>query len=399
MSEGSKEALERISYEPAVTAGYVKNSTLLQFPEQHSSRCYAVCQYFPKKKAGHEFAWGSGANLYEARLKAMAEGLERFYSSRVKIDRIGRAIDLSGQWLDPRIVAPLSEQQYALDSNLEPFDESKRWHWVKGREQKIGNPIWIPIDLVYFPIRYNTLGRKLCTYATSSGVAAHMNQEQAINSALLELIERDAFIKAWYIGLDGAVALNAERLSPGLRKYVSKFQAEGVEVAFVQLPESRGTKVVVCLLREEKGKRTKLGIGAAADFKSLGHAAEKAFYEAEFVWLTQADNQVYIRSPKAVIDVSDHLEYYRTRSRIRELDRWFEVPEGEFAEDPTSIDKYTVFTVNLYQSDRFSIVRVLEPSLVPMSFGYGLEHYSHQSFQIALGGKEYRFPGKPHCFA
>jgi thiazole/oxazole-forming peptide maturase SagD family component len=394
----SRESLEKISSEPLLRNGVVKYPSLLSFQDQISDRSYSVAGYKLDQNSQEEFAWGNGANLYEAKLKAAVEGLERFYSSKMKVHRDCSAENLSGDWLDPRSVTPLSLKQYKLHCNLQPFKTDERWQWVKGIQLKSNRRVFVPIDLVYFPIEPKKYNRKLCTYATSSGVAAHVTRDRAIESALMELIERDAFVKAWYIGLEGSTAIDAEQHCQTIAGYVRNYAKRGTQVCFVKLPSLYGANVIVCMMRKEGGL-TRFGIGAGVDFTKIELALQKAFYEAEFVWLTAPEKVKLVRSAKKVVSVADHLGYFQTSKRLRLLDNWFDLQVEKVVPSSDSIDNYDPIVVDLYQSPALCVVRVIEPSLVPMSFGFGLEHYLHKGFALRLSGLKYTYPGKPHCFA
>jgi thiazole/oxazole-forming peptide maturase SagD family component len=394
----SRSKFEKLSKQWQGKRKIVSDVRLLSLPDQLSSRSYATAQYVLNGEGAEQTAWGNGSNLYEAKLKALAEGVERYYSGMVHVERQCSADELDGEWLDPRAVAPLSSRQYRLLQNLQPFDPSVKWQWVEGRYWKTGHRVWTPIDLVYYPIDVPKYGRKLCCYATSNGVSAHVTTHQAVENALLELIERNAFVLAWYLGQSSLVGLDVRCLleSP-LAGYVESYAKQGVEVSFLQINLDGKAPVVVCLMREQ-GRYGKLGIGAGASFTSCNDAAEKAFYEAECVWLTQPEDSVRIKSAKLVRLVSDHSNYYQRSARQRLLQPWFpkQVAQSQSFED--SLDGYNPIVVNLAHSTSLQVVRVIEPSLVPLSFGYGQEYYLHQTFQKALNGGSYRFPGQPHCF-
>lgn len=281
---------------------------------------------------------------------------------------------------------------------LQPFDPSVKWQWAEGRYWQTGKRILVPIDLVYYPIDASAYDRKLCCYATSSGVAAHETVEQAVEGGLLELIERDAFVLAWHTKPQYLAKLDVRTLqgSP-LADYVTSYSQQGVKVSFVTINAPGKAAVVLCIMKQQKGYG-KLGVGAGASFTNFVEAAEKAFYEAECVWLTQPAQSPRIKSAKNVRHVADHLNFYQNSKRQRVLDSW--LPSTTILPQAIndSVDRYNPIVVDLYTSRSLQVVRVLEPALVPMSFGHGQEHYLHPRFQQALGEVKYRFPGKPHCF-
>ena len=59
-----------------------------------------------------QVASGTSTSWSDAKLKAIAEGYERQQSSYFFYDVRSSARELSGRWLDPRVIAPLTDAQY-----------------------------------------------------------------------------------------------------------------------------------------------------------------------------------------------------------------------------------------------------------------------------------------------
>ncbi len=396
--ETSRSIFERLARKYVGRNKLVTQVRLLSLNGQVSSRSYANATYSIGTSLPEQLSWGNGTNLYQAQLKTIAEAVERSCSAAIRIDREVAANELDVDWLDPRTVAPLSKRQYRMFPKLQPFDSSMAWQWVEGRYWQTGQRIMVPIDLVYYPIDASEYDRKLCCYTTSSGVAAHETIEQAVEGGLLELIERDAFILAWHTKPQhlSKLDVHAWQDSP-LANYIASYFKQGVEVLFITVNNSGKAAVILCIMMRQKGYG-KLGVGAGASFTNYAEAAEKAFYEAECVWLTQPAESPRIMYAKDVEHVADHLNFYQNSSRQRALNKW--LPSATMLPQAIndSVDRYNPIVVDLYTSRSLQVVRVIEPALVPMSFGYGQEHYLHPRFQQTLGEVKYRFPGKPHCF-
>ena len=136
-----------------------------------------------------------------ARLRALAEGFERYASGVARVDREASAAELSQlrvSWLDPRQVAPLSKEQYAKLTRLQPFRTTDILQWVAGRRAGSGESILVPVDLAFYPLQTSRYGRKPVSLASSNGVAAYTDEAGAVERALLELLERDALIRNWF---------------------------------------------------------------------------------------------------------------------------------------------------------------------------------------------------------
>lgn len=59
-----------------------------------------------------QVASGTSTSWSDAKLKAIAEGYERQQSSHFFYNVRSSARELSGRWLDPRVIAPLTDAQY-----------------------------------------------------------------------------------------------------------------------------------------------------------------------------------------------------------------------------------------------------------------------------------------------
>ncbi len=397
--ETSRSIFERLARKYVGRKKLVTQVKLLSLNGQVSSRSYANATYSIGAGLPEQLSWGNGTNLYQAQLKTIAEAVERSCSAAIRIDRNVAADKLNMEWLDPRLVTPLSKRQYRMFPKLQPFDPSVTWQWVAGRYWQTGRRIMVPIDLVYYPIDASEYGRKLCCYATSSGIAAHVTTEQAVEGGLLELIERDAFVLAWHVGVKHSQRLDVRSFQGSvLANYVDSYTTLGVKTTFLTINTPGKAAVVLCLMQQQKGYG-KLGIGAGSSFTSFVQAAEKAFYEAECVWLTQPNEPTRIKSAASVKLVADHLNFYQFSNRQRQVKNWLPTITSTPAPVNDSVDRYNPIVVDLYTSRSLQVVRVIEPALVPMSFGHGQEYYMHSHIQQALGEVKYRFPGKPHFFA
>jgi thiazole/oxazole-forming peptide maturase SagD family component len=397
--ENSLSSYEALVRQIDFSTSEIQPATLLELPEQVSYQSYSNCEYRINAETPAQIACGSGVNMYQAKFKATVEAIERLTSQEVRIDMVNAAESMAGQWLDPREVAPLSSAQYRLNPQLQPFDTKSAWQWVEGYFWRSERKVHVPIDLAYYPIDYHLTGRKLCTYASSSGVAAHTSVELAVKSGWLELIERDAFCRSWYSGLDCAKTVRPANLGNAINKYTEKYRTRGVEISFLDLrPYYSDTHVVACLMRDG-GKRARLGVGAAATYESLTEAANRAFYEAEFMFLTRSTTKgASVRSMKEVVSVADHINYYQFSERQRYLDSWFGYKPQRNRSKGVGIDSVDPVVVILGHKFGLDVVRVIDVNLVPISFGFGLEYYLHRQFQGWFQNRVYRFPSKPHCF-
>lgn len=320
-------------------------------------------------------AWGRGKNLYEAQLKAMAEAIERKMSSKVRVDKVSSAVKLKEEFLTPDQCYPLSDKQYKMFPFLTPFNPNEKWSWVRG--ERDGKPVYVPVDMVYYPLAKKF---KLSYRTDSNGIAAHTDREKAIENGWLELWERHCFMRAWYgdAKLKGILMM----LPP---------HPVGIEVAMVQTSHDGEVAAAVCMMK----KNGRLGVGGGASLAGIEAAALKAFGEAEMM-LFGNSQKVIIKSAKDVKTVMDHFYYYQSQKRQQVLDRWFNAEEEIIipSDKPYQVAKKRMVVVDIADERGIHVVKVFDPALIPISFGYGMESFLHPAFP-----KVGKWPFIPHCFA
>ena len=135
---------------------------------------------------------GQDTSFRRSRRLAFLEGLERYAGSEhhAVLPLIDCYDNLGEAALDPRDCGT------HLDSpRLTPFDPATAIPWVRGYSISEDRPIWVPARLVYY---FASSAADNFTDNTSSGCAIGGCLEEAILFGLLELIERDSFLIAWY---------------------------------------------------------------------------------------------------------------------------------------------------------------------------------------------------------
>lgn len=141
---------------------------------------------------------GVGVSAEERTLISRAELIERASALLREPDRRGIAArDLGEPYLPLQHWALYSAAQYAVPGfPFAPVDTRTPLDWMWAQDARRGDRLLVPAAL--------TMTQRLSTprfvYSSSNGVATHTDRERALRSALLELIERDALQRAWYLG-------------------------------------------------------------------------------------------------------------------------------------------------------------------------------------------------------
>ena len=145
--------------------------------------------------------WGKGLTISGAVLSAVGEAIERYSASIVDAERIvwKRPHELDGEFLDPRMCGLYTDEQYEREGfPCVPFDTDIEHPWVRGIWVANNQPVWIPAVFVFLTVELRQ--EQLICVGTSNGLAASTDKEDASLRAILELVERDAFMAAWLTG-------------------------------------------------------------------------------------------------------------------------------------------------------------------------------------------------------
>ena len=230
---------------------------------------------------------GSSANRYNGGISvtydaalaaAIGEGLERYagaYTDENRV-RVSTAADLGAATARPADYTLFHPAQYAEPGfPFVPFGEDTRIRWAPAFRLPGGEPAFVPAQLATVGDIYH--GEPRLGYATSSGMACGATLEEAILSGLLELVERDAFLIAWYDALSlplvdwsGDPLVTAEN-----RRF---FDPTGLRYAVVDLSGILGIPTALGVCRDERGD-VALAVGCASA-PTMQDAVRKAIRES-----------------------------------------------------------------------------------------------------------------------
>ena len=144
------------------------------------------------------------------------------------------ASELDGPWVDPRQMGLFAPEQYA--GGLIPFTpyvEGLPIPWRRAEDLVRGSSVWL--------MHEGGHGSAPLCRGTSSGWAAHTDRTRARAGALLEVLERDALLTAWY-GLS-----TPARLPLPASEDARLLEDRGVSITVVRLPHPSGVAAVLGL--------------------------------------------------------------------------------------------------------------------------------------------------------
>lgn len=358
-------------------------------PQQNTRRSYS-----------QRFVGGTGTSSSIATVKAVAEAYERYASGDIHVDIQSTASGLPSRWIDPRIATPLSDEQLVHLPQLDRFEEDKTYEWRSGYSLKNGEAVFAPIDLVYYPVFEESLGRKPIYHANSSGIAAYTSKDEAEKRALLEAIERDALMRTWF-SRTSPTEISTRALPTHWQKRIEFWRERGHTTHVFDISRY-GVSVTSVVIVSEQSYPAFVQ-GASASLESFEQSVAKAFHEAELALLHLLK---YPKSrpldPTKVHDPMGHALFYAHPAYLDNLKwlwggdetRTISQPYASLSELHDQLDP-----IGIRLSDDkapLHVVRVISDQLVPINFGHSSEHHTHRTLEGAVHPDSIKLP---HFFA
>ena len=257
---------------------------------------------------------GSGCVWWDAaaaQAAAIGEALERYAATLLVPQVIGpsyRDLVLRGlPALDPTTLALYAPFQYHQPGfPFVPFTTDTPAAWVWGQDAHAGQPVLVPWSLV--TLRQDPVGLPRTNFPIAAGLATATSWEAAAQAALAEVIERDAFARAWARG-QGFLPLEVP----------SAWTPEGPQgvltTRLLAVPNAFGLPIVLALVTDrEQGL---LGVGLACRSNAV-LAARKALAEAAMLLATSAELADPANPVRAALVERNVLKPYRADRRYQE---------------------------------------------------------------------------------
>ncbi|WP_327002305.1 TOMM precursor leader peptide-binding protein [Dactylosporangium sp. NBC_01737] len=171
------------------------------WPDHTSTSTAPVHGAFHPRSGHHlrEMLWGGHADSYGRSLRlGLLEGLERtagLRPARTRTTVTATLDELGADALDPRTCGSYSDEFHRHNPHITRFAPDRPIAWVWGWSLRDDRPILVPEVLAYYfcaPVEDRFVQEN------SSGCASGGSLVEAVYHGLMEAIERDAFVLAWY---------------------------------------------------------------------------------------------------------------------------------------------------------------------------------------------------------
>lgn len=302
--------------------------------------------HFVRGYAGlNDVTWSGQANRYAtSRTLAHLEGLERYagtHRRRGTSPVVDSYRNLSGQALNPADCGFYAPETYATDPLVSPFDPDRAIPWVWGHSLREDAPILVPARLAHYSAGVEADN---FVFECSNGCATGGSPEEAILFGLLELVERDAFLLAWY-GRARLTAIDlATATTPAIRSMLDRAALHGYDVHAFDTRMDLAVPVVTALAVRRDGGHGTLSFSAAAGFDPAD-TVEAALSEVLTyiphlpyqVTERRAELEAMERDFTKVLHLKDHAQLYGLPSMARHAAEYLE-PAGVLPLEETFAD-------------------------------------------------------------
>ncbi|MCA3176092.1 MAG: YcaO-like family protein [Burkholderiales bacterium] len=355
--------------------------------------------------------WGADVLPELAWKKCLTECAERecFYQTRTVQSASLSDIDTA---IHPDVFLKYSDIQYRRSNfPYSPFDPDEVVGWVDASGMTSGRKLAMLADLVH-PQKAiaNKTWRSVYTDANTSGCAADEKIDKARWRAIMELIERDAFMRHWLMQKSGQ-DISFSSLPDIINRRLTALQAAQCKLS-AQLLDSLVGYVFLLTAQNDEKHFTTVAAAAKMDAESALQAALDELETRVAAWLsgyTPSKNVTIkeIKTPQQHADWYGNKKFYQRANLFlfpgaqRNFNDLFSEKKETFSEyDVDALAHYFAqierepVEIDLSESDaktsNIHVVKVFIPGLIPISFGYGLE---------PLGMADFNYLKFPHPFS
>ncbi len=359
--------------------------------------------------------FGRGVDFQSSQLSALMEALERYGGMRPNSKRTnvrGSYRALADDAIDPTTLGLHDEAQYDLPKfGFQKYSAQAQIDWVWGYSFLKRQPVLIPEGIAYYGLPLEIAG---FAYECSNGCAIGGSLEEAILYGLLEVVERDAFLIAWYGRLELPEIDLASVRDPMLRLQLERLEHQsGFQVRAFDATVENGVPTVwlMAVAPEVRDNEPSLlcAAGSHLSFEraianALGELAPNAGFFREHFQKHLEHVKKMVQDTTLCRKLEDHQLLYAhpdMRSRLNFLlDRKHKhsLASREAAHQPHPLledlrddlehvlqrfsrDGLEVIVVDQTAPEHrelgFHCVKVIVPGLIPMTFGHQYRRVQH----------------------
>jgi ribosomal protein S12 methylthiotransferase accessory factor len=281
---------------------------------------------------------GCASRAEQARLAAIGEAVELYTCLAWRPPEPVSGIDRSDQGVIPAGAFLGDARDREPEDRNDP--RARPHTWVRARSLTDGADRFVPMEAVSLEAKVG-LWRSLHAV---SGIAAHVRPDASIRNALLEVIERDAFMATWVGRLRVEAFDVRSHPDENVRRTAARLEASGLKLHLQRLPAAEAAEVFIGVLiaerREEARPRVAVGLGCSLD---VAGAARRAVFEVTSVFRelarrmadpsVRAFAEANLSEAAGIRALGHHGLFYATREDVAPLD--FLIEAGAAGRFPT----------------------------------------------------------------
>ena len=169
------------------------------YRDEESPLALVTCEAVAPGHTRREGGYGRSTRFTDSEVPALLEGVERVTGGhrRTGAPRVwGSYAELAGDAVDPARLGLHEPEWYGHPAfDLVPYTPYTPTHWVWGWSTRERRPVLVPEHVAFW--HAGTDGTRFL-YESSNGCAVGGDLVEAVLYGLFEVIERDAFLLAWY---------------------------------------------------------------------------------------------------------------------------------------------------------------------------------------------------------
>lgn len=336
---------------------------------------------------------GLSVDLEDAKIRAIGEAIERYCGSHINNKLLRKSYDnVKKNAINPKKLIYFSNKQYVNKFLYKKFNSRKTIDWIEGYSMTRKKKVLVPAFAVY--LGYNRLINKDEHFmpTSSCGLASHNSIENAINSSLLELIERDSAITTW---MHKKKVLRLDINSIKSEKLISlknKILEEGLEMEICITPNNFLILSVIAIIYNQKKEIPFASFGMAAGSnieKVVTKSLEEALMVRNTLEIQKKENKFKKIQKLNIKNYIDHAAYYSLPSHKNSWQFLLNSPRVSVEIIKKNLDNTMDYKkiINLLKKENkevilvdltnklikkmgFYCVKIIIPELRPMDFDY-----------------------------
>ena len=342
---------------------------------------------------------GGGVDPTRARYVAVAESLERYASSVVDTDQLMWATpaELGDTALSPEVFPQCSPTELAHPKSIHgPVDPHCPIRWARGWSLTRREPRWVPAVAVWMQLAQRTRGERF-TSGISTGSATHTDLAAAVLNGLCEVIERDSIALTWLQRITWP-ELEVDYTHPRLQQFARRHHNSYVHARFFDATTDLGIPTVYALETTPHHPRLGQLVMCNTDLDPVNGVAKMLRESASSRIALQVDRPV----PDDVFEFTtvfhgalrmglpEHTPAFGFLAGATPTRHLEDMPSLDSGDPATDLDTvltrlaergHEVVVVDVTTDEArdvgFHVVKVLVPSLMPLSFVHAGRYLAH----------------------